>query len=190
METFRATSDQILSTENIYETIYNIERKYGKPASSELNYGLTAEIGRDFFSYLRNFGLTKDPDLLILPPNNHYYFDEKELSGIRTLINLKNLNLIKDLDSFLFSLVRLLPPHANFVGYFLHRKMSFNPDVLFSDLTTRFNNMLDLKTDHNLDEKEIGRKLRRNGFRVIDMTEMRGLTYFYSQNRQADQLSA
>lgn len=186
------TSNQrIAGNENIYETILNIESKYGDADFRQSTSGLTAEDGRNFFRYLKKFKLVKDPELLILPPNNHYYFDEKELRNVRTLINLKNLNLIRDLDSFLFSLTQLLPPGANFLGYFSYNKMSFTGDSIFSGLSTRLYNFLDFKTNHNLNEKELTERFYKFGFRLIDMTEMDGLIYFYSKTfRQANRMSA
>jgi hypothetical protein len=167
-----------LNNENLYQTLLNIEKNNQKN-EEEVTYGLSAMHGKDFFWYLKNFKLAKDPDLLILPPNNHYYFDENELSHVKTLINLKNLNRIKNLDSFLSTLGRLLPNNGNFLGFFSYNKLNLTADNLFSGLQNRFINFLDLKTDHNLDEQEFSDKLRKYGFRTIDMTEMNGLTFFY-----------
>lgn len=179
-----STTGRYINNDNIdIDTILNIERKYVKTDPDELTYGLNAEDGKNFFRYLKNFNLAKDPDLLILPPNNHYYFDEKELKNVRTLVNLRNLNLIKDLNSFLYTLVRILPPSANFVGYFSYNKFTFTGDRLFTGLSTRINKFLDLKTDHNLNKKEFAGLLQKYGFRIIDMTEMNGLTFFYTQKR-------
>lgn len=184
-------ADKRFSNDNIYETIFKIESKYGKPDSNQVSSGLTAEDGKNFFRYLKSFKLTKDPDLLILPPNNHYYFDENELRNVRTLINLKNLNLIKELDTFLYTLVRLLPPEANFLGYFSYSRMRFSGDSLFSGLSAKLNNFLDFRTDHNLDEKELTERLYKYGFKTIDMTEMNGLVFFYSKNHShASRLTA
>jgi hypothetical protein len=33
-----------------------------------------------------------------------------------------------------------------------------------------------------MDKKDVSKLLGRYGFKVLDMTEMNGLTYFYSQN--------
>lgn len=181
MENNLTTGNIYMNNDNIYQTIINIEKKYEKTEPNEYTYGLQVEDGKNFFRYLKNFNLSKDPDLLILPPNNHYYFDEHELKHVRTLINLKNLNLIKDLDSFLYSLGRLLPSNANFLGFFSYNKLNFSVDNLFSGLYTKFNNFLDLRKDHNLDEKELTTRLRKYGFHIVDMTEMNGLTYFYSR---------
>jgi hypothetical protein len=183
MENIVSTNNNYLNNENIYDTILNIETEKGKINLDEVNYGLTVRDGKNFFRYLKNFNLSKDPDLLILPPNNHYYFDENELKNVRTLVNLKNLNSIKDLNSFLFTLVRLLPPNANFVGYFSYNKFSLTGDNLFTGLSTRINKFLDLKTDHNLDKKEFSERLQKFGFRIIDMTEINGFTFFYTQKK-------
>jgi hypothetical protein len=181
MENNISTENRFLNKENIYQTIKNIEKKYEKAEPDEFTFGLQVEDGKNFFRYLKNFNLSKDPDLLILPPNNHYFFDEHELNHVRTLINLKNLNLIKDLDSFLYNLGRMLPSEANFLGFFSYNKLSLSVDSLISGLYTRFNNFLDLKKDHNLSEKELDQRLSKYGFRIVDMTEMNGLTYFYAR---------
>jgi hypothetical protein len=176
-----SVSENSSPNNNIFDSTFNIGKfTYGK---SEIDsYNLTEEVRQNLFRYLKNFNLDNDPDLLILPPNNHYYFDEKELKNVRTIINLKNLNLIKDLDSLLRTLIRITPPNINFIGYFSYNKLSLNVDEFLSGLSTRFYNLLDSKTDHNMDKKEISGLLKKYGFKIVDMTEMNGLTYFYSQN--------
>lgn len=181
MENILTSENKYLNNENTYETILNIKKKYGKSNAEEMNFGFTTEEGKNFFRYLKTFNLAKDPDLLILPPKSHFYFDEKELINVRTLVNLKNLNLIKDLNSFLYALIRLLPQNANFVGYFSYNKFTFTGDGLFTGLSTRINKFLDLKTDHNMNKKEFSDRLQKFGFRIIDMTEMNGFVYFYAQ---------
>ena len=183
MENIAATNKKYIDNTNSYGSILNIETKYDRSDSAEVTYGLTVVDGKNFFRYLKSFNLAKDPDLLILPSNNHYYFDEKELRNVRTLINLRNLNMIKNLNSFLFTLARILPENANFVGYFSYNKFSFTGDRLLSGLSTRINNLLDFKTDHNMDKKEFSDRLQKFGFRIIDMTDMNGLTFFYTQKR-------
>ena len=191
MENNLTSKTSNLTSEDIYQTIINIENKYEKANASEFTLGLPITDGKNFFRYLKNFNLSKDPDLLILPPNNHYYFDEHELKHVKTLINLKNLNLIKDLDSFLLTLGRLLPADANFLGFFSYNKLSLAVDTLISGLYSRFNNFLDFRKDHNLDEKELSGRLKKYGFRIVDMTEMNGLTYFYvRKSNHSDELRA
>jgi hypothetical protein len=154
---------------------------YQNPNFSSTSFYLTAEGGKNFFHYLKRFNLSKEPDLLILSPNNHYYYEEIDLRNVRTLLNLKKLNLIKDLDTFLQTLIHILPPSVNFIGCFSESK-TLNGSEFLSGLSTRFNNFLDSRTDHNMNKKDVLELLEKYGLKVIDMTEMNELTYFYSQN--------
>ncbi|HEX7467240.1 MAG TPA: hypothetical protein VF324_01465, partial [Methanobacterium sp.] len=101
----------------------NRERtSYGSTSFSPAIVNIVAEAGENFFRYLKNIGLSKDPDLIVLSSKHHYYCDENKLKSVRTLINLKKLNLIKHLDTFLFTLNHILPQNANFLGCFSDNK--------------------------------------------------------------------
>jgi hypothetical protein len=167
------------------EIILNRERtSYGSTSFSPAIVNVVAEAGENFFRYLKNIGLSKDPDLIVLSSKHHYYCEGNELKSVRTLINLKKLNLIKHLDMFLFTLIRILPQNANFIGCFSDNKALKRNAFHFyqpSSLLNRIINFLDSSTDHNMDKNEVSEILERNGFKIVDMTEMNGLTYFYSQ---------
>jgi hypothetical protein len=62
---------------------------------------ILSEGGDDFFRYLNWIGLAKEPNLMVLSSMHHYYYDHDDLIGIRTLINLKTLNQVRHLESFL-----------------------------------------------------------------------------------------
>jgi hypothetical protein len=143
---------------------------------------LIGECGINFFLYLKSLNLSKESEILVLPSNHHYYYDGKELKSVKVLINLKKLNLIKHLDMFLNTLVRTLPPNANFIGCFSDTKTMKEDGFQYkwlSGLFSRFINFLDSRTDHVMNRKEVSELLERNGFKTIDMKEMHGLTYFY-----------
>ena len=153
---------------------------YGKPFFSADNFNLTAEGGVTIFKYLKSFDLFKEPELLILSPNIHFYYDESDLKDVRTFILLRKLNLIKDLDTFLHTLSLILPANVNFVGCFSDNKtLKWNGFV--SNISNKINNILDSKTDHFLDKKDVSELLEKHGFKIIDMTEMDELILFYSQ---------
>ena len=153
---------------------------YGKPIFSADNFNLTAEGGLTFFKYLKKFNLFSEPELLILSPNIHFYYDENDLKDVRTFILLRKLNLIKELDIFLGTLSQILPPNVNFVGCFSDNKtLKWNGFV--SNLSNKFYNILDSKTDHFLDKKDVSDLLEKHGFKIIDMTEMDELILFCSQ---------
>jgi len=153
---------------------------YGKPIFSADNFNLTAEGGLTFFKYLKSFNLFSEPELLILSPNIHFYYDENDLKDVRTFILLRKLNLIKELDTFLNTLSQILPPDVNFVGCFSDNK-TLKWNGLVSNLSNKLNNILDSKTDHFLDKKDVSELLEKHGFKIIDMTEMDDLILFCSQ---------
>jgi hypothetical protein len=142
---------------------------------------LIAEGDENFFHYLNRHGLVDEPNLLVLPSSNHYYYDTNELKGVTTLINLKKLNLIKHLDSFLHTVCDVLSPRTNFVGCFYDSKTQ-RETGLTSRIYKKFINFLDSRTDNEIDKNEVSKLLESRGYKVIDMTEINGLTYFRTQN--------
>lgn len=140
---------------------------------------LEGEVDENFKNYLSWHGLANEDKLLVLSSKLHYYYDYEELKDVTTLISLKKLNLVKHLDDFLQSLYKGLSPRANFVGCFSDRKSE-------KSVTTRyykkFINFLDAKIDTEIDGKNISKLFESHGFKVVDMTEINGLTYFRTQN--------
>ena len=139
------------------------------------------EGDENFFNYLHYIGLANEPNLLVLPSKNHYYYDNNDLKGVTTLINLKKLNMIKHLDSFLNTVYHVLSPETNFIGCFSDKKTQ--TDIGWSSrMYKRFINFLDSRIDFEIDKKDVSGLLESNGFKVIDMTEINGLTYFRTRN--------
>ena len=146
---------------------------------------LIAEIGINFFRYLKILGMSGETNLIVLSSKYQYSYAEDDLKNVRILINLKKLNLIKHLDMFLNTLVRILPPNTNFIGYFSDKKDVKRNGFHFNRvlrLFNRLNNLIDSGTAHIMNKNEVTELLERNGFKTIDMREMNGLTYFISQN--------
>lgn len=143
---------------------------------------LISEGGVNFFRYLMKIGMSGETDLIVLSAKSHYFYDENDLKRVRVLVNLRKLNMIKHLDMFLNTLVRILPPETSFVGYFsdnnAHAKDSFSSRL--SRLYGRFNNLLDGKTDRKMNTNDVRGLLERNGFEVVNMTTISGQTYFHS----------
>jgi hypothetical protein len=153
------------------------ERLMEKPVINEL----IAEGGENFFNYLRHHGLADEDNMLVLSSKKHYYYDPNELQSVTTLINIKKLNLIKHLDSFLQSVVLVLSPESNFIGCFSDWKTQ-KGSGLHSRMYKGFINFLDAKIDAEYDKNYVSKLLESHGFKVMDMTEINGLTYFRAQN--------
>ena len=146
---------------------------------------MIAEDGGSFFNYLKDLGLSRENNLVVLSSRHHYFYDEDEMKNVRTLINLRKLNLIKYLDEFLFTLVQVLPPDTKFLGCFSDSKASGNNDnSIFHPirLLKQKVNRLDFLSEKTMNRNRVREILESYGFKIINMTEMNGLTYFCSQN--------
>jgi hypothetical protein len=169
--------------EDINVLTYSNEAKFNSKLTVEnpVINNLIAEGGESFFNYLSMHGLANENNMLVLSSKHHYYYDPNELKSVTTLINIKKLNLIKHLDSFLQSVVHVLSPKTNFIGCFSDWKRQEGVG-LTSRMYKGFINFLDSKIDIEIDKNGVSKLLESHGFKIIDMTEINGLTYFRAQN--------
>ena len=157
-----------------------------KPAPTRLNpilENIRTEGGEDFYQYLHWLQLAKNPNLLVLSSLHHYYYDSDELKKITTLVNLKKLNNIKHIDSFLRIVVRMLPRKANFIGHFKSNDQdrSVFPFYQSSKFFDRMVNYIDSRTNRSLSQKEVSTLLEKYKLKIVDITEINGMTYFCSR---------
>jgi hypothetical protein len=166
---------------------------------------LAAEGNESFRNYLEWLGLSHDPKLVILSSTHHYYYDAEEMQNVKTVVNLRELNQIKDITGFFQSMFFILPPKCYLIGCFVDsRKRSvFSLRKRSSDLhsgqqTEDLKNgiisripflnavfsFLDAKTNKKLSGNTVSLLLRNSGFKIIDMTEFEGLTYFCTQSQR------
>jgi hypothetical protein len=146
---------------------------------------LLAEGGENFYHYINWLGLGKDPNLMVLSSIHHYYYDFNDLKGVKTLINLKKLNEINHIDTFLANVFRVLPSEANFVGCFKDNKIRGGISVPFYQSFKFLNgliNMVDSKTDRFMTRKDVIKLLESHDFRIVDMTEISIITYFCTES--------
>jgi hypothetical protein len=164
---------------------------------------LTAEGHETFANYIEWLGLAKDPNLVVLSSIHHFYYDVDEMKDVKTVVNLKELNQIKRLDRFLHSMSHTLPPKSNFIGCFIDNKKqngfalrenssSFNSqrnseavenNILSKiPLLNKIYSMMDARTNKYMSRRNVKFLLENHGFKVIDMTELDGLTYFCTQS--------
>jgi hypothetical protein len=152
-------------------TLNEEEKTMDNPVMSEL----IAKGGENFFNYLEWHGLTNDDNMLVLSSRHHYYYDPNELQAVTTLINVKHL------DTFLHSIENVLSPASNFIGCFSDWKTQKGTGIP-SRMYKGFINFIDSKIDVDYDKKDVSKLLESHGFKVMDMTEINGLTYFRAQN--------
>lgn len=167
---------------------------------------LTAAVRQDLISYLENKGLINDASILVIPSTRHYFYDEEDLKGVKTMVNLKPLNYVKEIRDFLRKVSELLPQESSFVGCFtdnslqngfsdkygnLPRDLSEKAEAYENGIESRIpfiNRMysfIDLKTNRYLTRRTVTNLLEETGLQIIGMTELNGLTYFQTKKRSA-----
>lgn len=162
------------------------EKGPGKANRTSLLNKILVEGGGNLFDYIKNQGIAADDEIMVLSSNHHYYYDENDLKNIRTLVNLKKLNMVEHLDMFLDTLYRILPPDANFIGCFTDSKVlkRNNGFTLYHStrILNQLINALDSKTNHYMNRNQVLNLFAANGFKVVDMTVKDGLTYFHAKS--------
>jgi hypothetical protein len=162
---------------------------------------LISEGGESFYNYVKWLGLANEPDLIVLSSEHHYYYDSEEMNRSKTIINLKELNQIKNIKSFLQACLNYLPKESNFIGCFTdnekvngyelkYRSSNDNKrglDAIENGIVSIFPfvnmlySLLDLKVYKYMSKMNISQMLGEYGFKIIDMTEVSGLTLFHSK---------
>ena len=170
--------------------------------SSEVKNILISEGGESLFNYVEWLGLIDEPNLVVLSSQHHYYYTEEDLKRTNTIVNLKQLNLVKNLSVLLQSIFNLVQPKAKFVGYFAENKRHLeykikghstqngnmtNSDALEQGIVSRIPlmnmifNFFDSKTNRYMTRRDVVNLFEAHGFKIIDMTELNELTYFCAQ---------
>ncbi len=156
------------------------------PESTTINpvlENIRTEGGEDYYQYIKWLQLSKKPNLLVLSSTHHYYYESDDLKRIKTLVNLKKLNNIKHLQSFLGTIVRILPPKANFIGCFKSNNQDGSVFSFYqsSKIFNRLVNYIDSRTDRSLTKKQVSKLLEEYKLTIVDITDINGITYFCSQ---------
>ena len=163
---------------------------------------LRTEGGEGFYNYVDSLGFSNDSNLIVLSSKHHYYYDSEEINKAKTVVNLKELNRIKEIKELLHSHLHFLPQKCNFVGCFVNNKKNerftfkksatskekvMNSDDIELGIVSQFPfinmlySLMDSKTNNYLSEESVSSMLGVHGFKVIDMKEVNGLTFFHSQ---------
>ena len=170
-----------INYEEVRKELERSERSRKKTNADLVRDTFITESDDAFSGYLNWHGLSNEQGLLVLTSNRHYYYDYEDLRGVKTLINQKKLNHIKELNEFLRNVHSALSPKTNFVGCFSDRTTQKGIS-LSSRMYKKVINFLDSRIEIEIDKNHMSRLLELHGFKVIDMTEINGLTYFLTQN--------
>jgi hypothetical protein len=166
---------------------------YGKSGHSEFRSLVNED---DLIEYIEWLGIRSDPQTLVLSGKHHFYYESEELRHIKTIINLKELNQVKQIKNFLQTVRYILKEQGSFIGYFtdntkqnLFRSIldSYDSnsiekgDVSWGPFFNMVNDLMYSNTSKYLSRKSVRQLLEGSGFRVSDMSELDGHTYFHAE---------
>jgi hypothetical protein len=167
---------------------------------------LTVDVRQDLISYLDGMGLINDPSMLVIPSTRHYFYDAEDMKGVKTVVNLKPLNHVREIRDFLRRLAEMLPGDCTFVGCFtdnksqngfsdkygnLPRHLSHKAEAYENGIESRIpfiNRMysfIDMKTNRYLTARTVYMLLEESNLQLVTMTEKNGLTFFHARKRSA-----
>jgi len=156
----------------------------------------------DLIEYLDRMGLINEADILVIPSTRHYFYDAEDMKGIKTIVNLRQLNHVREVRDFLRTIVDLLSVKSNFVGCFVDNKVQNGFSDKYSNLPreisekaeayengiesripfiNRMYSFIDSRTNRYLTKRAVTHLLEECGLQIIGMTELNGLTYFWTQ---------
>jgi hypothetical protein len=186
---------------------YPRNKSLGKSNVNRLFDELSDAAREDLIEYLDRMGLINEPDMLVIPSTRHYFYDAEDMKGIKTVVNLRQLNHVREVRDFLRTIVDLLPVRSNFVGCFVDNKAQNGFSDKYSNLPreisekaeayengiesripfiNRMYSFIDSRTDRYLTKRTVTNLLKEVGLELVGMTDLNGLTYFHTRkNRPA-----
>ena len=160
----------------------------------------------DLFNYLADQGLASETDMLVIPSNRHFFYDAEDMKNIKTVVNLRQLNHIREMKEFLRTIANLLPPRSNFVGCFIDNKAQSGFSDKYNNRSShleerteiyengiesripfinRMYSIIDARTNRYLTRRSVSNLLKECGLQVLGMTDLNGMTYFCTQKKQS-----
>jgi hypothetical protein len=152
----------------------------------------------DFLSFLDQQGLVNETGILVIPSTRHFFYDAEDLKGVKTVINLKLLNHIREMREFLKTISDLMPQKSTFVGCFVDNRTQNGFSDKYNNLPgnsqkdeayengiesripfiNRMYSFIDSRTNRYLTRRSVITLLEECGLKVVEMTELNGTTYF------------
>lgn len=188
-----------IKSSNITRLPYREEPAVIKQGKSDLQGRLLSEGSEDFYSYLDWIGLSHYPHLLVLSASHHYYYDAEDMKNIKAVVNLKVINEIRQVKAFINNIYDIIPERTYFLGCFrdsnysgsdlkrgtqIRREQAVMAEAREEGISSSIPflnmmyNILDQKTNRSMTKTYVRLLLKEAGFRILDITELNGLTYF------------
>jgi len=166
---------------------------------------LPERVREDFINYLAQQDLVGETGMLVIPSNRHFFYDAEDMRKVKTVVSLKQLNHIREMKDFLKTIADLLPQSSNFIGCFIDNKTQSGFSDEYSNFTgsefnqaetyengiesripfiNRMYSFIDSRTNRYLTRRRVKNLLEECGLQVVEMTNLHGMTYFYTQKKR------
>src|SRR5665648_354305 len=89
--------------------VYNEKHSSREGNLSQLFVELSDEERDELLVFLDDHGVDRTSGMLVIPSTRHYFYDAEDLKGVKTIVNLKQLNHVSDIKTFLIKIYTLLP---------------------------------------------------------------------------------
>jgi hypothetical protein len=168
------------------------------------------EGGEDIYYYIDRLGLSDESEMIVLSSRHHFFYDPDDLITVKAVVNLKPLNCVRKLREFLAGMTGSVPSGCYFIGNFYEGscKNNLSPmndnnhagdaaepgkteggtffsfqvlNIIFKKWLFIIRKMIKFGKNGILTKKALTLLLEGMSFKMVDMTEMNGLTYFCAQ---------
>lgn len=157
---------------------------------------LDSQGNEDLINYLEWLNLRNDPNLVVISSFHHYFYDAEEMKNVKTIVSMIYVNEVREIKSFLHSIYTTLTPKSNLIGFFHDsknhngfslKKNNADDEAVENGIMSKIPflnalyNLMDSKTNRNLSKSNVIFLLENNGFKVQDITELNGISYFHAK---------
>ncbi len=143
---------------------------------------------KDFYNYITRLNLVKNDEILVLPARKHFFYAEDEILQFKAIVNLSKLNYISNLRAFVRILKSFVKDDSYFFGCFINNKYLSYPRFKetphsFSKFINSIRLLIDFKMKRLMSENDVKRLFESFQFEIVNMKEIRGVTYFYAKKK-------
>lgn len=188
---------------------HNIKRdipKHAHNSTVSIFDKLVNELGEDVFIYLHKMGATNDENIILISPIRHYLYSSSELKFVKTVINTREINDTRQIKRFLRNFNRVLNMKCYFVGKFTDYKdkkeqvkeefpIIISHALLFIHTLNHkiipkipilnwIQYLYNGRKFKYLTSKKVKQLMTQNGFHLIDIKQINGVSYFVAQKVQ------
>jgi len=195
-------SETLAGTTRIKNSVFHKKYSLKDPSRENLYRTLYNDGCEDFYNYIDWLDLAKSSDAIVIPASNSFFYMPDDLDNAGLVINLKPLNLVKDLESFLSKTYSFLPEYSYFTGCFedydsttgcrapINRDIPRKGPVInkngkqpLSWIQNIINIIFDTGSKRYLTTKNLISLMSSARFTVLDTTRLNDKIYFCVQKR-------